>query len=563
MTDTTSEWFETVREYTTRLVRIRSISPGEGENDVAREVVRILTEDGLEGGLEDAYTAVGLDAIEGDPHARHNAYAFLRGASARTVVLLGHIDTVTTADYGPLEQYALDPDALAARVDELAALTPGLAADLAAHPGDWLFGRGTIDMKCGVAANLAVMRRLAERARTEPPPLSIVVLATPDEENESAGVLQAVRFLLRLRERHGLEYVGAINTDYTTSRAPGDPDWHVYTGTIGKLLPSFLVLGKESHVGDPFDGIDANLLAADLIADLSMNPDLCDTVRGQITPPPVTLRATDLKLGYDVQLPFAAYFYLNVLTFTTDPAALLERLRQRATAALARTLGRIDEAERRWLAAGGVIDREIDGTARSARVLSYAELLAVATEAAGEDHVTAQLAAEWAAWPAETDSRTRSLHLTRRLWTLSGLRGPAVVLYYSPPFYPHVAETPCDLHDAVRAVAASHPDLRLRLEEFFPFLSDMSYLRLDPGTDVTALAANMPVWQAEGSAPRPGAYSLPLGSIAQLNLPVVNLGPYGKGAHQRGERVLMSRSFGALPALVYETIERLGEKAEH
>ena len=115
----------------------------------------------------------------------------------------------------------------------------------------------------------------------------------------------------------------------------------------------------------------------------------------------------------------------------------------------------------------------------------------------------------------------------RRLWTLSGLRGPAVVIYYSPPFYPHVAETPCELHEAVRAVAASHPDLRLRIEEFFPFLSDLSYLRLDPGVDVSALAANMPVWQPEAAAPRVGAYSLPLESIARLNLPVVNLGPYG------------------------------------
>ena len=72
-----------------RLVGIRSVSPSAAENDVVREVAHILGEDGL----ESAYTALGLDSIEGDPYGRVNAYAFLRGASPRTIVLLGHIDT--------------------------------------------------------------------------------------------------------------------------------------------------------------------------------------------------------------------------------------------------------------------------------------------------------------------------------------------------------------------------------------------------------------------------------------------------------------------------------------
>src|SRR5262249_913983 len=154
------------------------------------------------------------------------------------------------------------------------------------------------------------------------------------------------------------EFAGAINTDYTTSLYPSDPHRYVYTGTIGKLLPSFLVIGKESHVGDPFDGVDANLLTAELIRDFSMHDDLCDSVRGQVAPPPVTLHAADLKAHYDVQLPFAAYFYLNVLTFTTGPDDLLEWLRHSSEASCARVLQRIDEAERRWIHATGDSARE-------------------------------------------------------------------------------------------------------------------------------------------------------------------------------------------------------------
>ena len=147
----------------------------------------------------------------------------------------------------------------------------------------------------------------------------------------------------------------------------------------------------------------------------------------------------------------------------------------------------------------------------------------------------------------------------RRLWQLSGRRGPAVVIYYSPPYYPAVAASPSPLHAAVERVIAAHPDLGLVLEEFFPYLSDVSYLRLQEDTDVAALAANLPVWNDPDTPPRPGAYTLPFAAIRALDLPVVDLGPYGFGAHQRGERLLMSRSYGWLPALVNEVIERLGE----
>jgi arginine utilization protein RocB len=360
---------------------------------------------------------------------------------------------------------------------------------------------------------------------------------------------------------YGLEYVGCINTDSTVSRFPGDPRRYAYTGSIGKLLPSFLVVGKESHVGDPFDGLDANLLAAELICDLSMNPELCDSVRGQVTAPPVTLKATDLKTGYDVQLPFAAYFYLNVLTFTTGPDTLLVRLRDRAEAALVRTLRRLDRAERDWLLTRGDVARADRLQPRAGTVLTYAELRDLAVHSLVEERVAAALDAEWDRWPADLDKRERSLRLVHRLWTLSGLRGPAVVLYYSPPYYPRVQATPCALHDAVRAVADAHPELHLTLEEFFPFLSDMSYLRLDPGADgaLAALTANMPVWRDAGAPPRPGSYSVPFDAIAALDLPVVDLGPFGAGAHQPGERALVSYSFGILPQLVYETIQRLSE----
>lgn len=549
-----NEWYNDVRRFTERLVRLNSVSPGAGEIATAKEILALLGEDGH----ADGYTESGLDPVEGDRYGRVNTYAFIKGASPRTIVLLGHFDTVETGDYGPLEPWARQPEELWARRESLAAFTPGLAEDLAAHPDDWMLGRGAIDMKSGVAANIAIMRHLATQNQLRPLPLSVVFLATPDEENESAGVLQAVRYLLRLRAAHSLDYLGVLNTDYTTARYAGDTHRYIYTGTIGKLLSSFLVVGRESHVGEPFNGVDANLLAAELIGNLSMNPDLCDHVRGQSTPPPVTLHATDLKAHYDVQLPFAAYFYVNVLTFSTTPESLLETLKQRATEVMAGTLARIDSAERAWVATQANANWQPRATPRTGQVVTWQELHAGCIAQLGEESVTAALDSVWKNLPPDSDGRERSMRLTHALWTLSGREGPAIVLYYSPPYYPHIAATPCALHEAVAQVAASHAELQLTVEEFYPFISDMSYLQLDRSANISALTANMPVWRAEGEAAHEGDYTLPLADIAALGLPIVNFGPYGAGAHQRGERLLMSYSFETLPRLLLETIERLG-----
>jgi len=547
-------WYDTIRYYTERLVAIRSVSPGVGENHVADEVLRLLHADGL----ESIYASSGLDPLPGDPWERHNAYAFLRGRSPRAIVLLGHIDTVDTVDYESLEPWALDPAGLAARQNVLAELTPGLAEDHATFPGDWMFGRGSADMKSGVAVNIAVMRHLAGIARAGRLPLSVVFLATPDEENESAGVLQAVHFLLHLREQYGLEYLGAINTDTTQALYPGDEHRYIFTGAAGKLLPSFLVIGRASHVGTPFEGIDANLLAAELIRDLSMNDELCDVAGEQITAPPVTLHASDLKDRYDVQLPYMTYFYLNVLTFTSEPGQLLERLRLWAGSALERVLQQIDKTERRWLLLSGDDTRAEQLRPHSSIVLTYAELLGEVRQRLGPERAQAELAAMLENMPGELDARQRCLRLVRRLWTLSSKMGPAVVIYYSPPYYPHVAATPCLLHKVVAAVAAAHPELYLKVQEYYPFISDISYLRLDPDLDLAALKANIPTWREPDLPVYPGTYSLPLAAIQQLGLPVVDIGPYGRSVHQRDERVLMSYSFGVLPQLICEVIERLG-----
>ena len=545
------DWYAETRSHTLALVRLRSVSPSQQENDVARAIVRLLGDDGL----THAYDALGLESIPGDPWGRANAFAFVRGRSAQTVTLLGHFDTVDTADYGALEPWSLDPDGLRERLDALAALTPGLREDEAEAPGDWLYGRGAADMKSGVAICITLMRHYARLALEDKLPISVVMIATPDEENESAGAREAARLLARLRAEHGLTLAGAINTDYVSARFPGDDQRPVYTGSVGKLLPCFYVVGQASHAGEPFAGFDANLLQAELITELSMNTAYCETVRGQTTPPLVSLRATDTRTVYNTQLPFSAYVYFNLLTLERTPEQALERLREGAWRALHRALERVNVAEQQWTVAHGAPPTGMRAR-RDGAVTTWATLRTEVATRLGETSLASALAEEWARWPAEMDKRERCVRLVERLWTLSERAGPAIVLFYAPPYYPAVPAVPSPLLDALRQTLAAHPDQRLTEEEFFPLLSDMSYLRLDPRVDAAALRDNMPVWR-DDAATTPGAYSLPLEAMRSLDMPVINIGPYGRDLHQRGERVLMSFSFATAPRLIDATITRL------
>ncbi len=289
-----------------------------------------------------------------------------------------------------------------------------------------------------------------------------------------------------------------------------------------------------------------------------MNVDVCDRASGQVTAPPVTLHATDLKTHYDVQLPLTAYFYLNVLTLTTTPTELLQRLRLRAQTVMQELLRRIDDAEWRWrqLSVDTVRDKG-QTRARSGAVLIYNELYQEVVDKLGQERAEQALAEAWSHLPTEMDSRQRSVALVSSMWQLSGRQGPAVVLFYTPPYYPTVTPIDCILQQAVDAVVKAHPEVNLVQLPYFPYLSDMSYTSLDASIDIAWFQSNMPLWQPEHRPHLPGAYRLPLAEIQRLHLPAINWGPFGFSAHSRGERVQMSYAFQELPQLLYETITRL------
>lgn len=445
------------------------------------------------------------------PDGRPVVWALLPGGSPRTLVLLGHYDTVGVAEYSALggalgRGIAYDAGALRERLLELERVEGALPGDLRADleeeracPGTWLFGRGSLDMKGGLAAGIAAIESLAAQG---PLPGSVLFLATPDEEHQSSGMIQAVRELPAFRAARRLELAGVINLDYGESPA-------AYRGVVGKLEVGCYVLGESAHVGAGTRGLDAIQIAATLVAAVTRSADLADRRDGVTTPPPAVLGLRDLKETYSVQTPHEAIAEFSTMSLGRSAAETLEAFR----AAIARAFGGV-----------------------APLVLTWPELC----ERAGEPPPPDAAAARDHAAPAGApDARAATLDRLRRLCARARVPRPAVVLHLLPPYYPCAAPRAAALSNALAATLEGEPDVATR--DFYPYISDASYVawRAD---STAALARHLPSLGRE--------YFLPAAEAAELDLEVVNLGPWGRDAHGRFERVHAPYAFERLPRML-------------
>ena len=269
---------ERIEEIVVQLVKEQSIVETEGEIAVSDKVYEIMSQmDYYKKYPEKLYFL----PVKDDPWGRKTVVAIMNGEKAKsdkTVIFIGHTDTVGISDYGALAEYATKPYELAEKLKEVSSLTDEVREDL--ESGKYLFGRGIFDMKSGVAVVMALMERLSQRI--EDFEGNIILAAVCDEEGSSKGMLTFVPELVRLEKEHGYHYLAMLDPDYIAPAHPGDPNVYQYVGTVGKLMPTFLIVGKESHVGESFSGLDPNQIAAEITRRVNLNPVLSDVVDGEV-----------------------------------------------------------------------------------------------------------------------------------------------------------------------------------------------------------------------------------------------------------------------------------------
>jgi arginine utilization protein RocB len=327
-------------------------------------------------------------------------------------------------------------------------------------------------------------------------------------------------------------------------------------GSIGKLLPAVYLVGRETHAGSPFQGINAALLAAELTRRIECQPGLADETSGEFTPPPICLKITDTKHGYDVTTPTAVWCYYNWLTLNLRAQDVLDRVCELAHEALEAAVTSVADAAARYAAMTGAMPAEMRWPIQ---VYRFEQVKALALERGGERarERLEKLETDLSADPA-LDTPTVCLKLVEAAWAESGLAGPAAVvgfaaLYYPPAFVNAEDERGRRFQAAIQRQAeilGREKSTQIGLRPFFPGISDISFL----GGKVTSeelelLFANSPAWRKRSGAD--------FGATSLLNLPAANIGPWGRDYHQRIERVYMPYSFEVLPELLWRIQEDL------
>ncbi|WP_035100505.1 M20/M25/M40 family metallo-hydrolase [Aneurinibacillus terranovensis] len=458
-----------------------------------------------------------------------------------TVILISHFDVVEVEDYGRWKSIAFHVREL---TREFYANKISMPVDVQEDltNGDWVFGRGTMDMKCGLTLHMSMI----EKAFSGTFDGNLLLLAVCDEEVNSMGMRDAAPLLVQIAKQHQLEYKACLNSEPIFSCYPGDRGKYIYTGSIGKILPGFLCYGKETHVGEPFMGLNASYMASQITCELELNTELCEVVGGEVTPPPTNLFQKDLKKEYSVQIPHRAVSLFNLFLFEKSMGEVLEQLRFHVKKAA----GRIEEGYHKQAEKFSTLAHSTIGK-MNIRVLTYKELMDYALERYGQEEISR---IETNVLKNKGDDREATIQLVDELAIQCKELAPMIVLFFAPPYYPAVSSRN---HSRIRkaadeliAYAGKEHGIAIREKHYFPGISDLSYAGLEkPASSLQPLLSNLPLWGKN--------YTLPLDSLEELNVPVINLGPVGRDAHKWTERLDVDYAFEPLVDMVEVLINQL------
>lgn len=541
--------YQEIKVLTEKLVRVSSVNGTPGEVAVANTIVEYLQEIPY---FKENPSYIFTKKLNNDEElGRYNIFALIKGKNADkindTVILHGHTDTVPVEDFGVLKEFAFEPDLLLEKMLEMQ-LEDDVRKDL--ESGEYMVGRGAADMKGGVAVHIVVAKHLCENIDSLKG--NILLCFNPVEETTHKGMMDGLPHLLQIAKDHDLKYVLAINNDFICPMYPGDTSRYVYTGSVGKILPAFYVIGKETHVGQCFEGVNATLISSHINLLMELSPEYCDVYKGESSLPPSVLKSCDLKPSYNVQTPNRALVYANVFLHNKQLSEVTENLKQTATKAVDNTMNLINERYEKYCE---ITNTKYSKIEQETQVILYDELVKLAQKNYDGDINEIVISTAKELLDEKIDFRMIAVNIIEKLTIIADIRIPTVVVFYATPFCPHntlVSEKEDErlLMLKLKTIASEFADEsgeNMKVMQFFPSLSDSSYLKIDDvEKSINELIENYPAMNE--------IYPIPFKEGREMNIPAINYGTFGKDAHKWTERVHMPYSFGVLPKFLIKTL---------
>jgi arginine utilization protein RocB len=478
-------------------------------------------------------------------------WGLLKGEGKETIILLHHHDVVDSFDYGIMKDSAYKPEELIKELKD-ADLNDDARKDL--ESGKWIFGRGTADMKAAAAIHMVLLKHYSENPEFKG---NILLLSVPDEESLSLGARKGASLLRELKDKYDLNYKICIDGEPHERDEKGRGIF--YEGSVGKTMVVVYVRGRKTHLGHIFQGINPSHILSGIVSEIDMNPIFSDVVEGEVSPPPSWSFCRDTKKQYDASIPESAGGYFSVLTLTQTPKDILDNVKKLSEKAFDKVIERVNENYSEFRKKGNM---DVEKLPWKTNVLLYSEAYEMALKDSGDkfkkafdekiDKIKKDIS------EGKTNIPDSNMDLISITLDYIKDKSPKVVIAFTPPFYPHIANLDFDnigndvkdLNKEIIKYAKEEMGEDYARKHYFMGISDLSYVALNDSEEVIPyISPNMPHWGK--------TYSIPFEDLKAVSAPIVNIGPWGKDYHKFTERVLEEDVFNKTPELTKHTIEYL------
>lgn len=499
--------------------------------------------------FQENYNHFGTEPLDNDKYGRQVVWALVKGKGDDTIVLINHHDAIGTTEYGDLEDLAFRPEDLKRAFKEKKINKKDIKLDL--EDDNWIFGRGTADMKGGLALQAGVVEYFSLQEDFEG---NILFLSVPDEETISKGMLKGAEFMDKLRVKYGLNYLAAINSEPYFNNVKNTSIY--YEGSVGKIMPIIYVKGVKSHISDPYNGVSPSMILANIQKRTELNPGLCDVYKNDATPPPMWVHLKDRKKVYDASIPEAAVGFFNWLTFNKSPKEILVTLREYSLEAIKETLVFLDGSYKIYC---GLNDREYEKIEYNPLIIDFRDAYKMAVKDSGYkfevgyNKLLNNLKRDY------LENKITLPELSVALVEYTGeninISDPLIIIGLSGPYYPHINNNniigeKIDFEEKLNKIANENFNFQFEKNEYFMGMCDLSYCGFTGDImDIINIKENSPGWD--------DVYKIPFDSMKNLNMKVLNIGPWGKDLHKSTERVYGPDVFERIPFVIIELIKDL------